>query len=409
MLAWIGWGAWSLSELSIDAVPDITDNQVRVITTAPTLATQEVEQFVTYPVELAMANLPGVKEMRSVSKMGLSIVTIVFEDNMGTYKPRQLVSEQLEVARNEIPTEFGSPSIAPITTGLGEIYQYSLVVDAEYKDEYNATDLRTIQDWIVRRQLSGVPGVVEINSTGGYVKEYEVAINPEQLRSMDLTLGDVMDALERNNRNVGGSYVEKGPEALFIRGEGLAQSLEDLENIVVETQNKIPVLIRDVADVGYGHAVRFGAMTRNGEGETVGGQALMLKGENSDQVIENVKERIAEVQSSLPEGVSIVPFIDRTKLIDKTTSTVTENLLLGALIVIFFLVLLLGNIRSGLIVASVIPLAMLFAIGMMRLFGISANLMSLGALDFGIIIDGAVIIVEFTTYLITSQKQELTK
>ncbi|MEX2640988.1 MAG: CusA/CzcA family heavy metal efflux RND transporter, partial [Balneolales bacterium] len=409
MLAWIGWGVWSLSELSIDAVPDITDNQVRVITTAPTLATQEVEQFVTYPVELAMANLPGVKEMRSVSKMGLSIVTIVFEDNMGTYRPRQLISEQLEVVRNDIPTEFGSPAIAPITTGLGEIYQYTLVVDEDHKEQYDATDLRTIQDWIVRRQLSGVPGVVEINSTGGFVKQYEVAINPEQLRSMDLTLSDVISALERNNRNVGGSYVEKGPEALFIRGEGLAQSLEDLENIVVETQNKIPVLIRDVADVGYGHAVRFGAMTRNGEGEAVGGQALMLKGENSDQVIENVKERIEEIQVSLPEGVSIEPFIDRTKLINKTTSTVTENLLLGALIVIFFLVLLLGNLRSGLIVASVIPLAMLFAIGMMRLFGVSANLMSLGALDFGIIIDGAVIIVEFTAYLVTAKKQELSK
>ncbi|MEX2640987.1 MAG: CusA/CzcA family heavy metal efflux RND transporter, partial [Balneolales bacterium] len=279
----------------------------------------------------------------------------------------------------------------------------------EYKEQYDATNLRTIQDWIVRRQLTGVPGVVEINSWGGFVKQYEVSIDPEQLRSMELTLSDVMDALKRNNRNTGGSYVEKGPEALFIRGEGLAQSLEDLENIVVETQNKIPVLVRDIADVRYGHAVRFGALTRNGEGDAVGGQALMLKGENSNQIIENVKERIEDIQSSLPEGVRIEPFIDRTKLIDKTTSTVTDNLLLGALIVIFFLVLLLGNLRSGLIVASVIPLAMLFAIGMMRLFGISANLMSLGALDFGIIIDGAVIIVEFTAYLITTQKQELTK
>lgn len=409
MLAWIGWGAWSLTQLPIDAVPDITDNQVRVVTTTPTLATQEVEQFVTYPVELAMANLPGVKEMRSVSKMGLSVVTIVFEDDMGTYNPRQLVSEQLESASANIPEAFGSPTLMPITTGLGEIYQYTLVVDDTNKDEYDITDLRTIQDWIVKRQLSGVPGVVEINSTGGNVKQYEVAVNPEKLRSMNLTFSDVMEALERNNRNVGGSYVEKGPEAIFIRGEGLAENSDDLKKIVVDTQNKIPVLIGDIAEVKFGHAVRYGAMTRNGEGEAVGGQVLMLKGENSDQVVENVKERILDIQQSLPEGVSIEPFIDRAKLINKTTSTVSENLILGALIVIFFLVLLLGNIRSGLIVASVIPLAMLFAIGMMNTFGITANLMSLGAIDFGIIIDGAVIIVEFTSYLISSQKPELQK
>lgn len=409
MLAWIGWGAWSLTQLPIDAVPDITDNQVRVVTTTPTLATQEVEQFVTYPVELAMANLPGVKEMRSVSKMGLSVVTIVFEDDMGTYTPRQLVSEQLEAARANIPEAFGSPALMPITTGLGEIYQYTLVVDDAHKDEYDITELRTLQDWIVKRQLAGVPGVVEINSTGGNVKQYEVAVNPEKLRSMNLTFSDVMLALERNNRNVGGSYVEKGPEALFIRGVGLAENTDDLKRIVVDTQNKIPVLIGDIADVQFGHAVRYGAMTRNGEGEAVGGQVLMLKGQNSDQVVKNVKERITEIQQSLPEGVSIEPFIDRTKLIHKTTSTVSENLILGALIVIFFLVLLLGNIRSGLIVASVIPLAMLFAIGMMNTFGITANLMSLGAIDFGIIIDGAVIIVEFTAYLISSQKPELQK
>lgn len=407
IIAWTGWGLWSLTQLSIDAVPDITDNQVRVITTSPTLATQEVEQFVTYPVELAMANLPGVKEIRSVSKMGLSVVTIVFRDDMGTYKPRQLVSEQLKKAEKEIPSEFGSPELAPITTGLGEIYQYSLVVEDEYRDKYNITELRTIQDWIIRRQLTGIDGVVEINSTGGKVKQYEVAVNPEVLRSMDLTVSEVLDALKRNNGNTGGSYVEKGPEALFIRGEGLAENTDDIRKIVVETRNGTPVLIGDIAEVGFGHAVRFGAMTRNGEGESVGGQVLMLKGQNSDEVIENVKKRINEIQPSLPEGVNIVPFIDRTKLIGNTTSTVTENLVLGALIVVFFLVLLLGNIRSGLIVASVIPLSMLFAIGLMNTFGISANLMSLGALDFGIIVDGAVIIVEFTAYLITSSRAEL--
>lgn len=407
MLAWTGWGLWSLSGLPIDAVPDITDNQVRVITTSPTLATQEVEQFVTYPVELAMANLPGVREIRSVSKMGLSVVTIVFEDSMGTYKPRQLVSEQLKKAEHEIPSEFGSPELAPITTGLGEIYQYSLVVDEVYRDKYSLTELRTIQDWIVRRQLTGIDGVVEINSTGGKVKQYEVAVNPEVLRSMDLSISDVFDALERNNSNTGGSYVEKGPEALFIRGEGLADSIQDIRKIVVDTRKGVPVLVGDIAEVGFGHAVRFGAMTRNGEGESVGGQVLMLKGENSNEVINNVKKRINEIRPSLPKGVEIVPFIDRTKLIGNTTSTVTENLVIGALIVVFFLVLLLGNIRSGLIVASVIPLSMLFAIGLMNVFGISANLMSLGALDFGIIVDGAVIIVEFTSYLITSSRAEL--
>lgn len=408
MLAWIGWGTWSLNNLSIDAIPDITDNQVRVITTAPALATQEIEQFITYPVELTMANLPGVEEIRSISQMGLSVVTIVFNDNMGTYRPRQLVSEQLTLIQGDVPAEFGTPEMAPITTGLGEVYQYTLVVDDDYQGQYSATDLRTIQDWIVRRQLSGIEGVIEINSEGGFVKQYEVAINPEQLLSMDLTMSDILTALEKNNRNTGGSYVERGPEATFIRGEGLAQNLDDLKNIVVAIQGGMPVLVGDVADVRYGRAVRMGALTRNG-GEAVGGHVLMMKGENSANVIEHVKERIDEVQASLPAGVRIEPFIDRSRLIDQTISTVTENLVVAALIVIIVVVFLLGNIRSGLIVASVIPLSMLFAIGMMNLFGISANLMSLGAIDFGIIIGGGVILVEFTSYLIHSKSTELKK
>lgn len=408
MLAWVGWGIWSLNNLAIDAIPDITDNQVRVITTAPALATQEIEQFITYPVELAMANLPGVDEIRSISQMGLSVVTIVFNDNMGTYRPRQLVSEQLTLIQDDVPAEFGSPEMAPITTGLGEVYQYTLVVDEAYREQYSLTDLRTIQDWIVRRQLSGIEGVIEINSEGGFVRQYEVAINPEQLVSMNLTMTDILSALEMNNRNTGGSYVERGPEAIFIRGEGLAESLEDLNNIVVTIQGGMPVLIRDVANVRFGKAVRMGALTRNGQ-EVVGGHVLMMKGENSANVIEHVKTRIEEVRASLPEGVNIEPFIDRSRLIDQTISTVSENLIVAALIVIIVVVFLLGNIRSGLIVASVIPLSMLFAIGMMNLFDVSANLMSLGAIDFGIIIGGGVILVEFTSYLINSKSSELRK
>ncbi|MDZ7719881.1 MAG: CusA/CzcA family heavy metal efflux RND transporter [Balneolaceae bacterium] len=402
-LALAAWGAYSLTQVSVDAVPDITNNQVRVITTSPNLATQEVEQFITFPVELSMANLPGVVEMRSVSKLGLSIVTIVFEEDLGTYLPRQLVSEQLKEAESQIPGHMGTPKMAPITTGLGEIYQYILDVKPGYEDQYDAMELRSIQDWIIRRQLSGIQGVVEINSWGGFLKQYEVAVNPEKLRSMNITLTEIYEALESNNENTGGSYIEKGSETFFIRGEGQVQALEDIRNIVVKTENNFPVTIGDLADVRFGHAVRYGAITANGEGNKVGGQLLMLKGENTAEVIERIKERIAQVQQTLPEGVVIKPFLDRTELIDKTTATVAENLTLGGLIVIFVLVLLIGNFRSGLIVASVIPLSMLFALGMMNLFDVSANLMSLGAIDFGIIIDGAVIIVEFTLFQLASK------
>lgn len=407
--ALVAWGSYSLTQVSVDAVPDITNNQVRVITTSPNLATQEVEQFITFPVELAMANLPGVIEMRSVSKLGLSIVTIVFEEDMGTYLPRQLVSEQLKKAEKEIPAEMGTPEMAPITTGLGEIYQYILDVEPEYADQYDAADLRSIQDWIVRRQLSGIQGIVEINSWGGFLKQYEVAVNPQMLRSMDVTLTEVYEALERNNENTGGGYIEKGSETYFIRGQGQVRTLNDIRKTVIKTENNIPVTIGDVADVQYGHAIRYGAITANGEGEKVGGQLLMLKGENTNEVIEQIKERITQVEQSLPEGVIIVPFLDRTELITETTATISENLILGGLIVIFVLVLLIGNFRSGLIVASVIPLSMLFALGMMNFFGVSANLMSLGAIDFGIIIDGAVIIVEFTLYQLTTKTNALGK
>ncbi len=403
----IGFGLYSLSQISIGAVPDVTNNQVQVITTSTNLSTQDMEQFITYPVELEMANLPGVQEIRSVSKFGLSVVTIVFDDDMGTYLPRQLIAEKIKSASEKIPEGFGTPEMGPITTGLGEIYQYILDVKPEFKDQYTPQDLRTIQDWVVRRQLSGIPGVVEVNTWGGFLKQYEVAIDTEKLNAMDITAQDVFTALERNNSISGGSYIEKVNQAFFIRGEGLISSLEDIGNIVVKNEDNFPIYIKNVAAVSYGNAPRFGAITGNGEGEKVLGQVMMLKDANSKKVIEAVKERVALISKSLPEGVYINAFLDRSDLIAKTTFTVSENLILGCLIVVFIVVLLLGSWRSGLVVASVIPLCLLFALSLMYIFGVDANLMSLGAIDFGIIIDGAVIIVEFIAFQMTKNKDEI--
>ena len=401
------FGIYSVFQISIGAVPDVTNNQVQVITTSRNLSTQDIEQFITYPVEIEMANLPGVKEIRSISKFGLSVVTIVFEDDLGTYLPRQLIAEKIKSASEKIPTGFGTPEMGPITTGLGEIYQYTLEVKPEFKDNYSVTDLRTIQDWIVKRQLSGIKGVVEINTWGGFLKQYEVAIIPERLKAINISMTDVFVALEKNNSIAGGAYIEKVNQSYFIRAEGKVNSLEDIENIVVKNTNGIPVYIKNIAEVNFGHANRFGAITGNGEGEKVLGQVMMLKGGNSKQVITDVKNRVAEIQKTLPEGVYINGFLERSELVDKTTFTVAENLILGCLIVIFVVVLLLGNWRSGLVVASVIPLCLLFAISFMNIFGIDANLMSLGAIDFGIIIDGAVIIVEFIAFQIASKSASL--
>jgi len=403
----IGFGIFSLTKLSIGAVPDITNNQVQVLTTSRNLSTLDVEQFITYPIELEMANLPGVKEIRSVSKFGLSVVTIVFEDNLGTYLPRQLIAEKIKSATEKIPEGFGTPEMGPITTGLGEIYQYTLDVKPEFKDKYSTTDLRTIQDWIVKRQLSGISGVVEINTWGGSLKQYEVAINPQKLKAMNIEISDIYSALEKNNSVAGGGYIEKGNEAFFIRGEGLISKLKDIENIVVKNTNGLPIYIKDIASVGFGSATRFGAITGNGEGEKVLGQVMMIKHGNSKQIIDAVKERVASIQKTLPEGVYINGFLERSELIRKTTTTVAENLIIGSLIVIFIVVLLLGNLRSGLVVASVIPLSLLFAITLMNIFKIDANLMSMGAIDFGIIIDGAVIIVEFIAFRIVTKSANL--
>lgn len=401
------YGIYSTFNIPIGAVPDITNNQVQVITTSTKLSTEDIEQFITYPIEMEMANLPGVKEIRSVSKFGLSVVTIVFDEKMGAYLPRQLIAEKIKTASEVIPDGFGTPEMGPISTGLGEIYQYILDVKPEYKDRYSVADLRTIQDWIVKRQLSGIPGVVEINTWGGYLKQYEVAINPSQLKAMDVTTGEIITALEKNNSIAGGAYIEKVNQSYFIRGEGKINSIDDIGNIVVKNKNGIPVLVKDISNVRFGNANRFGAITGNGEGEKVQGQIMMLKGEDSKKVIDAVKARVAEVQDALPEGVYINVFLERSELVAKTTFTVAENLILGCLIVIFVVVLLLGNMRSGLVVASVIPLCLLFAISLMRIFGIDANLMSLGAIDFGIIIDGAVIIVEFISFQITSKAAAL--
>ncbi|GGN04655.1 acriflavine resistance protein B [Dyadobacter beijingensis] len=404
-LALVAWGSYSLTRLPIDAVPDITNNQVQIITSSPSLAAQEVERLVTFPVETVMATIPETEEIRSISRFGLSVVTIVFKDKVDVYWARQQVSERLHSAVEQIPPGSGTPSLAPVTTGLGEIYQYVLHTKPGFENKYSPMVLRSIQDWLVRRQLLGTAGVADVSSFGGFLKQYEIAIDPLRLRSAGLSIARVFEALEQNNQNTGGAYIDKKPNAYFIRSEGLIGTLDDIRKIQVsETAAGLPVLIRDIADVGYGSAVRYGAMTRNDEGEVVGGLVLMLKGANSSEVIGNVKERIVQIRKSLPEGVVIEPFLDRTKLVNNAIGTVSRNLVEGALIVIFVLILLLGNMRAGLVVASVIPLAMLFAVSMMNLFGVSGNLMSLGAIDFGLIVDGAVIIVEATLHHIVGKR-----
>ncbi|ASS50382.1 MAG: acriflavine resistance protein B [Candidatus Fluviicola riflensis] len=399
IVALIGWGTYSLNQLPIDAVPDITNNQVQIITVSPSNGAEDIERFVTFPVEQTMATIPNIEEVRSFSRFGLSVVTVVFKEDVDVYWARQQVSERLNDASKTIPQGMGTPEMAPVTTGLGEIYQYVIHTKKGYEDKYDATELRTIQDWIVRRQLLGVEGVADVSSFGGFLKQYEIALDPDKLKSMNVGVNDVFTALQKNNQNTGGAYIDKKPNAYFIRSEGLIQSINDIEEIVVTTHDDgIPVLIRNVAEVKFGAATRYGAMTRNNDGEVVGAIVMMLKGANSSKVIADVKERMAQIEKTLPEGIVVEPFLDRTKLVNNAIGTVAKNLAEGALIVIFVLVLLLGNFRAGLIVASVIPLAMLFAISLMNLFGVSGNLMSLGAIDFGLIVDGAVIIVEATLH-----------
>lgn len=397
-------GIYSMLTLPIDAVPDITNNQVQIVTVSPTLAPQEVEQLITFPIETAMSNIMNVKEIRSVSRFGLSLVTVVFDDKVPTLDARQLINEQIQAVAGEIPSELGTPELMPITTGLGEIYQYVLKVEPGYEDKYDAMSLRTIQDWIVKRQLSGIPGIVEINSFGGYLKQYEVAVNPDALFSLNITIGEVYEALSKNNQNTGGSYIEKVDHAYYIRSEGMINDLSDIEKIVITNRDGMPIHISDIGKVQFGSPKRFGAMTKDGEGECVGGIAMMLKGANANVVTKELEQRIEKVQKMLPEGVTVEPYLNRSELVNRNISTVVKNLIEGAIIVFLVLIIFLGNIRAGLIVASVIPLAMLFGFIMMRIFGVSANLMSLGAIDFGIVVDGSIVILEGILAHIYSKK-----
>ena len=409
-LVLVAFGSYSIKQLPLDALPDVTNNQVQIITTAPTLASQEVEQLITYPLEQSVKTIPKVIELRSISRFGLSVVTVVFEDDVDIYWARQQIFQRLQEAKEKIPAYAGTPELAPISTGLGEIYQYDVYAKKGYEDKYDAIKLRTIQDWIIIPQLQGIEGVAEVSTWGGKLKQYEVAVNPNKLNSLGVTITDIFNALEKNNQNTGGAYIEKDQYAYFIRGVGMATGIKDLENVVVANKNGSPILVRNVADVREGIATRYGASTKDGKGEIVCGLVLMLKGENSSAVVERVKERMEQINKTLPEGVVAEAFIDRGKLVDNAIGTVTKNLIEGALIVILVLILFLGNLRAGLIVASVIPLSMLFAVILMNAFGVSGNLMSLGAIDFGIIVDGAVIIVEATMHhLLKLKKQKLTQ
>lgn len=401
-------GIVELKKLPIDAVPDITDNQVQIITTIPNLGATDIEKYVTAPLEQATRNIPGIKQQRSFSRFGLSLLTIVFNDDVNIYWARQQVAEKINEVKEVIPAGMGLPYMAPVTTGLGEIYQYVVKPKKGYEQKYSLTDLRDIQDWIIRRKLLGTKGVADVSTFGGNLKQIEISINPYQLQSLNISIQEVFDALEKSNQNTGGGYIEKENNVYFIRTEGLIKNIEDIENIVIHNQNGTPLLLKNVATVNTGKALKYGATIYNNEGEVTGAVVMMLKGENSKNVIENIKAQIKEIEKSLPEGIAIEAFLDRTKMIDNAIATVEKNLIEGALIVIFVLVIFLGNLRAGLIVASVIPLSMLFAIIMMNVFGVSGNLMSLGAIDFGLLVDGAVIIVEAVihSFMVIKHKQK---
>ena len=389
VIAFVIGGITAALKLPIDAVPDITTNQVQIFTVAPALAPQEIERLISYPIEVAMKNLPGIEEVRSVSKFGLSAVTVIFKDNVDTYFARQIVFEKLQEAKGDLPPGLSEPELGPVSTGLGEIYQYEVLGEG-----YSPMDLRTIQDWIIKRQLAGTPGLAEVNTFGGELKQYQILIDPQKIFNYNISIRDVIEAVSNNNANAPGAYIEHKQEQYVVVGEGIAKSMSDIENIIIKSTDGTPVFVRNIAEVKEGSAIRQGAVTLNGKSEIVSGITMMLKGENARIVTERVKERVAEIQKTLPQGVRIVPFYERTELVDRTIKTVIKNLSEGGLFVILILLLLLMNLRGGFIVASVIPLSMLFALIMMKINGISGNLMSLGAIDFGIIVDGAVVMIE---------------
>ena len=388
----IGVGVWSAMRLPIDAVPDVTNVQVQINTNAAALSPLEVERQVTLPIELAMFGLPNLEETRSISKFGLSQVTVVFEEGTDIFFARQQVQERLQEARDEIPDEFGRPEMGPISSGLGEIFQYS--IDAEDSTVTNPIELRTLQDWVVAPQLRGVPGVAEVNSFGGFEKQYQVLVRPEALIQYELTLQQILDAIAANNQNAGGGYITKGAEQLVIRGVGQVQDLDQIRNIVIASRSGTPVRVGDVSDVVIGSTIRQGAVTKNGRGEAVTGIVMMRMGSNARTVVDAVKERFEIAELSLPKGVTLRPFYDRTELIDRTIKTVETNLVEGAILVVVVLFVLLGNLRAALIVALAIPLSMMFAVSMMVKAGIAGSLMSLGAIDFGLVVDGSVVMVE---------------
>ena len=398
-------GFVALRGLPIDAVPDVTNVQVQVLTTAPALGPEEVERFITTPVELAMSGIPRLADVRSVSKFGLSAVTVVFEDGTDIYFARQLVNERLQAARAAIPAGYGDPELGPVTTGLGEIYQFEVRGDG-----MSPMELRTILEWEIAPRLRAIPGVVEINSFGGELKTYEVQVLPDRLTQYNVTLSDLFSALELNNANAGGAYIAKDAEQYLVRGEGLITSLDDIGDIVVTTDARhgTPVYVRQVADVQFAPMVRQGAVTRDGRGEIVAGITMMLMGANAREVVGNVKAAVAEMAPALKKlGVTIEPFYDRTEFVARTIQTVAKNLIEGGLLVIIVLFLMLRNLRAGLIVASAIPLSMLAAFIGMRYFRVSGNLMSLGAIDFGLIVDGAVIVIENAVRLIAERAHAL--
>jgi heavy metal efflux system protein len=399
----IALGVNSMGKLPIDAVPDVTNVQVQILTTSPGIAPQEVESFVTFPVESAMSGLPAVEEIRSVSKFGLSVVTVVFYEGTDIYWARQLVTERLTQAREDIPEAYGSPEIGPISTGLGEIYQFEL-----HGEGYSPMELRTLLDWVVNYQLRSVPGVVEVNAFGGELKTFQATLDPLKLTSHGISLSQVFEAVQKNNRNTGGGYIVHADDQYLIRGEGLIADLDDLSTVVVAHDERgTPIFLSTLGKVEFAPMIRQGAVTRDGEGEAVVGIVMMLIGANSRTVSQDVHEKIGEIQKTLPEGVKIDTFYNRTDLVDRTIFTVGKNLVEGGLLVVLILLLLLGSLKGGLIVASAIPLSMLIALTCMQMAGLSGNLMSLGAIDFGLIVDGSVVMIENVVRYLHKHKDDM--